>query len=49
MKCKAELFNGSITYVNLKSGTVSMNLTLDIKQELDNISVILLIENLIKD
>jgi hypothetical protein len=36
---KVDIMNGSVAHVNTKSG-VSMNVTLDIKQELKNISVI---------
>ncbi len=38
VRCKAEISSLSVSFVNLKSG-VSSNVTLDIKQELKNISV----------
>ncbi len=39
VRFKAEILNGSVTYVNTKTG-YSMNMSIDINEELDNISVI---------
>jgi hypothetical protein len=39
VRYKAEILNASLTYVNTKSG-LSVNMSLDFHQELDNISVI---------
>jgi acyl-CoA thioesterase FadM len=38
VRYKSEILNGSVSYVNTKSGA-SSNLTFDVKQELRNISV----------
>ncbi len=43
VRCKAEIVNGTVTYVNTKSG-FSMNISVDINQELRNVSVIFLNE-----
>ncbi len=44
VQCKPEILNGSVSYVNTQSG-ISMNMTIDIKQELDNIAVIFIQEH----
>jgi hypothetical protein len=39
VRCKVDILNGSLTYVNTKLGA-SLNTTMDIKQKLETVAVI---------